>query len=621
MSTEKKIYECGTLRYSIGGLIFTTAMIMAGFFCLQFSSAIVGNAISIRIKDLGASDTLIMVILNTISGIFNLTVCPAVSFKSDRYRGKRWGRRIFFIISTLPMMCAAFLLFAFSGHIGNGITALIRHFYSVSPAAVTLGVIALIMVFYQFFRMFVCSVIYYIYNDVIPQQFLARVIGLVQVSTVAAGAIFNFIFLSFCRDYFTEVLVASAVIYAIGVGAMCLFVKEPVYPPLTEEEKKQSRGKAGILTFMRESFSHPFYWYSTVSDALWSVATLCNTFSLFFFMEMGLELGGIGKISGTVGLFGTFISMVIATVGAIFVDRWHPVRVNFYTKFFALLTMLLSLKWLFFTPDPRNFYWIYLIDEILLMTATYAIGISNMPKLMRTLPKSRFGQFCSAGAMFRSILVLVMGLVMGVLIDWGRSLLGGGEFVYRYIWVWRAVWSVISLLFLYLMYKSWQKLGGTTSYRAPAPWSENKYEEIENSKIVDAAEKPVRIGIFMWDTAIILYIAGAAGLAWYFNAGSDFMTWTLPGAAILICLYGCLRLKIGTVLRNDMKNIPHHGLLILTAAQQLLILGAALFQSFICGREAVKVSAQMYCFELIVGICAVLLLWASMVIERKKITE
>jgi hypothetical protein len=80
MNTEKKIYECGTLRYSLGGVIFTAALIMLGFFCMTFSSNALVNTISLRIKDLGAPDTLIMVTMSTIGGIFNITVCPTVSF-------------------------------------------------------------------------------------------------------------------------------------------------------------------------------------------------------------------------------------------------------------------------------------------------------------------------------------------------------------------------------------------------------------------------------------------------------------------------------------------------------------------------------------------------------------
>lgn len=621
MDRERKIYECGTLRYTLGGVILTSALIMFGFFCHSFAATVVTNAVTLRVKSLGASDTLMAIILTTIAGVFNMTVCPAVSFKSDRYRGKRWGRRIYFIISTLPMFCAAMLLFGFSGYIGDGLAVLIGKVKSVSPAAVTLGVIALVMVMYQFYRMFVASVIYYIYNDVIPQQFQARVIGAVQVVTVASGAIFNFWFFHYCKDYFTVLLVAAAVVYAVGVGVMCFFVKEPVLPPLTETEKKQSNGGAGVLTFMRESFSHPFYWYGFVGDAFWSVATAINTYLLFFYMEMGIDLAGIGKISGIAGIVGMFLSIGIATVGAIFVDRWHPFRVNFYARVFMLLVPIVGLKWIFFTPSPQNFFWIYLVNEIVLLTVNYVVGISGMPRLMRIFPKSRFGQFSSAGAMFRSILVLIMGLVLGGCIDLGRVLLGGGDFVYRFLWVWRAAWTAAGLFFLYLMYREWQKLGGATSYRAPAPWSEKKFEEMENSEVVNAAVKPVKLGVMLWDITVFLYVAGALAFAWFFRneAGGmqSFILWTTPAAAVLAVIYLALRLKIISNLKHDrMERVPHHGLLLLTAVQQLLILGAAFMQSFLCGREAVKMSAQMYCFELIVGIVSVALLWFSYYVER-----
>lgn len=621
MEKTRKIYECGTLRYTLGGVVLTTALIMLGFFCFHFSTVAVTNAISLRIKALEASDTLIAVIMTTIGGVFNITVCPAVSFKSDRYRGKRWGRRIFFIISTLPMLCAAILLFAFSGYIGDALAAVISRVKSVSPAMVTLGIIALVMVMYQFFRMFVGSVIYYIYNDVIPQRFLARVVGMVQVVTVGAVALFNFCFFRYCQDYFTQVLILATVVYASGVGAMCFWVKEPVYPPLTEEEEKQSSGKAGVITFMRESFSHPFYWYCFVSDAFWSVSLGIQTFMLFFFMEMGMKLDGIGKINGVSGIIGMFLSMGVATVGAVFVDRWHPVRVNFYAKVFALLTPLIGLKWLFFTPSGENFFWIYLVDEIVLLTANYVIGISAMPKLMRTLPKSRFGQFCAASAMFRSILCMIMALVLGAMIDLGRRLLDGGDFVYRFLWGWRAIWCAGSVFFLYLMYREWKKLGGATSYKAPAPWAEEKFEEMENSEVVETAAKPAKFGLILWDITVMAYIAGAVVLSWYFRKDGGFSCFIFraaPGAVILALIYGILRLKITAKLKRGLlSQVPHHGLLLLTAGQQLLIAGAAIFQSFLCGREALKMAAQMYCFELIIAVLSVMLLWLSILVERE----
>ena len=162
MDDKKQIYECGTLRYTLTGVVVAAGLIMLGFFSYHTSTYAVNNAIPLQLKSLGASNTLIVLIMTTISTIFNMTICPAVSFRSDRYRGKRWGRRIVFIISTLPMMVACLLLFAFSGSIGNGLALLLKKWCSVSPTTFIIGTIAVIMVLYRFFYMFVGSLIYYI---------------------------------------------------------------------------------------------------------------------------------------------------------------------------------------------------------------------------------------------------------------------------------------------------------------------------------------------------------------------------------------------------------------------------------------------------------------------------
>ena len=196
MGKEKKIYECGTLKYSLSGVILTIGLLMLGFFSMRFSANIVG-LVSLRLKFLQASDMTIAFIMSTIGGVFNMIVCPTVSFKSDRYRGKRWGRRIVFIIGTLPMMCLSMLGFAASGPGGNFLASVLKPLGEFAPATITILIIGIVMVFYQFFYMFVGSVIYYTYNDVIPTQFLARAVGMVQVAGTAAATVFNFFFFIF----------------------------------------------------------------------------------------------------------------------------------------------------------------------------------------------------------------------------------------------------------------------------------------------------------------------------------------------------------------------------------------------------------------------------------------
>jgi len=50
----------------------------------------------VNVNDMGAPNWLLGLILSTIPGILNMTVCPASSFYSDRFRS-RWGRRTPFL--------------------------------------------------------------------------------------------------------------------------------------------------------------------------------------------------------------------------------------------------------------------------------------------------------------------------------------------------------------------------------------------------------------------------------------------------------------------------------------------------------------------------------------------
>ena len=618
MST-KKIYECGTLRYTAGGLIITTALIMVGFFGMQFAALAVNKIIPLHLKGLDSNDTLIAFIMTTISSILNMTVCPAVSFKSDRYRRKkglfgRFGRRIVYIIGTLPMFAGTLILFGFADKIGEGLSKILGSWGGYSPVSLTIATIAVIMLCYQFFYMFVASVIYYIYNDVIPQQFLTKVVGLVQVTTTAASAIFNFFLFKYSQTHYTEIMVGIGILYIVSVGLMCLFVKEPDYPPLTAEEERQSRGGTGILTFLRESFVHPFYWYAFLLVSFFSVSTSIGTYMTFFYMDMGLSLEKIGNLDGTIGIASMVLSMCIATVGALLIDRWHPMRVHFYARIGCVLIPLVMFKWLFFTSSPERFFLIFLIFEILVLAPNSIASMSSLPTYMRVFPKSRFGQFCSAQALIRSLAVMGFTLVMGACIDFGRKLLGNGDFIYRYLAVWRCFWGLLGAVCIVLMYREWKKLGGDKNYRAPAPWQPDKFEAMENAPVIGPVPKLVRLGLLAWDAIVALYVIGVIALAGYYRELGFFLLWCGPCAVIMLLLW--LRIRFGISKRAEQGDVPHHGALFLLGLQQFLLWGGAIFQFCLTRDEGGAFAARLYFGEMLIGLVALLLLGVCAWVEK-----
>ena len=193
---EPVLYTAGPLTYTRGKLLLTMALIILGVFVYAVSVMFVPKIIPLRLKDLGCSNTLLIFIMSTFAQVLNMTVCPWVSFKSDRYRSKRWGRRFPFIFYTMPMMCAAWLLFAFVDTESALLLKAIEPYIALSPATMTIILLAIIVIIYQFFFMFVGSVIYYIYNDLIPPQFMTRFMGVIQILSSLAAAFSTSLFLN-----------------------------------------------------------------------------------------------------------------------------------------------------------------------------------------------------------------------------------------------------------------------------------------------------------------------------------------------------------------------------------------------------------------------------------------
>ena len=98
-----KQYHCGALTYTKMGLTALFAWLLWGDFCFTLMEAVGPSVLPLKLKSLGCSNWLIGLVLTTVPNIFTMTVCPYVSVKSDRYRS-RWGRRIPFIVWTMPFL-------------------------------------------------------------------------------------------------------------------------------------------------------------------------------------------------------------------------------------------------------------------------------------------------------------------------------------------------------------------------------------------------------------------------------------------------------------------------------------------------------------------------------------
>ncbi|MEI8244200.1 MAG: MFS transporter [Lentisphaerota bacterium] len=591
------------MTYTKIGLFVLFAWLLWGDFCFTMMEAVVPSILPLKLKSLGCSNWLMGLILTTAPGILNMTVCPYVSFKSDRYRSK-WGRRIPFIIWTMPFLCGSLALMGLGDDICGALQRNSEFLRSFAPATITIALIAIFLIMFQFFNMFVNSVFWYLFNDVVPAQFLARFMGLLRIVGTGAGALYNFFIFKYAESHMREIFIGASVLYFVGFGIACLMIREGEYPPPEGESENSNKGLNGIITFFQESFSHKFYWFRFLSTSFAAIAGAIGAFNIFFNREMGLSLDQIGKISAI-----SSISMMAAMYFmAIFVDRWHPLRITVYGAVFGVLGSLMSMVWIFVTLPGDYFFWLNLGNAVIGAFLGALVGVAGFPTEMRIFPQSRFGQFCSAQAMLRSTFTVIFGMLAGLFIDLIRNLCHGSDYAYRFIFLWTTFFSAISAIFLVKVYIEWHRMGGDKHFHPPAPWSPGGIEEMPLVPIVGPQTKWLNVSFRLFDGIMGLSVLSIPILMWLMYIKHQMFAFKWYGLAVLpLCIGGWLcwivlkqkircdvaAAKSGSPLRN---GIPHHGMLIMLGSKFLLAVGV-----WVC-QVLVTVYLNMECGSIVFGI-------------------
>jgi len=573
-------YRCGTLTYTKAGLFALFAWLLWGDFCFTIMEAVVPSVLPLKLKELGCSNSVMAMIITACPGILTMTVCPWVSFKSDRYRS-RWGRRIPFIALTMPFLCVGLVLLGLSEDISGWVVRNIALLNSLSPAAVTIGLIAIFMVIFEFFNMFVASVFHYLFNDVVPPEFLARFMGAFKIIGTGAGAIYNGFIFQHAESHMREILIGSAILYLLGFTLLCLMVREGKYPPPEAKMTENSHGIQGVKTFFNESFSDRFYRFRFLATSFAAAGTAISAFNVFFNREMGLTLAQIGYVAAAAST----AAMLAMYFMAIFVDRWHPLRISVYGAVFAVLGNATSLIWIFVTLPGNYFFWLNLGNVLIGSFLTALITVAFSPCQMRIFPRSRYGQFCSAQAMLRSTFTVGAGLLAGVCVDGVKYLCGGSDFAYRFIHVWIVLFSALSAFFLLRLYREWYRLGGDRHFHPPAPWNPQGYEELPVVPIIGPRKRWLGWGIRLFDAIMGSSVVGIAlitGWMYIQHATLAFFWYAVLVLPVSVAVLGCwLRLRRGLLRDIEMvqngqlprNGIPHHGMLIMVGIKFLAAIG------------------------------------------------
>ncbi len=449
-------FKAGSLLYSRRTLVALFGWLLWGDVCYTLMESVAPSILPLKFQSLGASNMVMGMVLGTIPSIFNVTITPWLSFKSDRHRSRR-GRRLPFIVNTMPFLAGALVLIAFSDSLGAWVHG---HFAAASEyrqTQVMVVVLAVFVALFNLFNMFLNTVYWYLFRDVVPETHMTRFNAWFRVVGTITSAGYNAFVFKYAETHMRWIFLGAACIYLFGFGLMCLFVKEGEYPPVTDVTEETSfLQKVGL--YARECFTTRYYWDIFLFLTFQCIAGCVGLYGVFAAKSMGLTLDVIGKL-GAVGVVTGPLCLLLLSGR---VDRWHPVRIQAYALAYSAFFVFGGWIWLFvMTPNPVLYAWLVVADSVVFGALfAAASAASGAPLLMFLFPKDKYGQFSGALALIRAVALMGASVLVGLFMDFWKHLFPEGFYCYRFAFIWSGTCYIIAFYFFYRVYRTWKRMGG-----------------------------------------------------------------------------------------------------------------------------------------------------------------
>jgi maltose/moltooligosaccharide transporter len=460
VAASPQVYRCGTLVYTKAALFTLFGWLLWGDFCFSLMETIWPNVLPLMLRAEGTPNFLLSLVITTIPSVMNFVLNPIISTASDRHRG-RLGRRIPFLLGATPFVTLCLVLLGFSrelGRLAHG--ALIHYFPDLSAASVTIAMICLLIVCFRFFELFVNTVFWYLFNDVVPAEFMGRFLGFFKVVGSLAGALFHFFLFTYAESHTSVLFFSVAILYGTAFMFMAANVKEGKYPP---PESVRGNPFAWIRTFFKDCLGHRIFRRVFTYSAFLGFCNAINAFAVFMAVSIGLTLDEIGKVAGAAAVVGMLLMYPMGYL----VDRFHPLRVMVAAKTGYCLVVAVKFVFLFHEFSRPVAFWIYASAAAIAIPINVANTAASFPMIMRLFPHEKFGQFCSANAMCTSLGTILGGVFAGIFLDTLKRVFPGSDYYYRFVPVWNVFFMLLALGAMVLVYREWKRLGGDRNYLPP----------------------------------------------------------------------------------------------------------------------------------------------------------
>lgn len=437
----------GTLNYTRLGLLSVFFWMLWGDLCVNVMETVIPRLVPLHLERLGANAMVIGLVSASLLALVEFIVNPFVSTISDRYRS-RFGRRRPFILLGTPVLALCLILVGLADEIGHAFSFLTV--LGLSQNTVTIIVLGLLLAVFQVFNVIVLATYYYLIADVVPTRVIGSFTSLYKVMGALGGIIFNQYIFKYADSYELRIYVGCALVYLVSFLLMGWRVKEGEYPPPAERPEHARGVMPTIVHWLRESFSIAFYrklyfiglcWYFALGGVIYAQFMALN--------DLKMSKAAFGSATALAGSIALPLYIVLGPLA----DRFHPLRVGMV----GMAAFALSgIGCYVFIHDEQSF-WTWTIINTCTMTLYLGGQISLLPRI---LPRSHYGQYCSANNTFCAIGKFGAPFLCG----WAIDLFSKN---YRLAFLWQAIFALAGVGAFWLVLRHWKRLGGDRAYAPP----------------------------------------------------------------------------------------------------------------------------------------------------------
>jgi Na+/melibiose symporter-like transporter len=403
MATDPRL-RAGTLHYGLRGLLALVGWLLVGELGIAVRERWAQPIGLVVLRNVGASDTSVALLLSTIPAVISLLLVPAIGLRSDRCRS-RWGRRRPYLLVSAPLGAGAMLCVAAAPTLAAWSDALLGG-WSPGLRKLDLGFFCLFWTVFEAAAMTTVALFNGLVNDVVPHGLLGRLYAVLRIAGLGVAIFFNMSLFALADTRLFELLLSIALVFGLSIPLMCLMVREGAYPPAAPVRATGTQRLAAHTQLLQCCTQRRHLWAFGVFMLAAVTFSPFNTFSQNYALGLGLSKAELGTLTAT----GYAVSIASAFGIGWLADRFGAVRVA--TVMMALYS-LIALGGCLLVRDGAAFRGFYLAHVV--MSGAYFTAAAAMP--MDVFPRAEFVRYNASKDIMVALANILVGTSLGPLLD------------------------------------------------------------------------------------------------------------------------------------------------------------------------------------------------------------